>query len=109
MPGWEQWLAAHTKKQFDQQENQAFLVQSLMAARQADEQIQRQIAHLQLNQAVMLGQTQLWEVSLYPPRGAAGAPQWVVMPGINSREAANAALAQYPAYVVGPVRKVAGY
>jgi hypothetical protein len=108
-PGWEQWLAAHNKQQYEQQDEQAFLVQSLMAARQADEKIQQQIAQMQINQAVMLGTTQLWEVSLYPGRGVAGRPQWVVMPGINSREAQNAALAQYPGYVVGPVRKVAGY
>jgi SLA1 homology domain 1, SHD1 len=107
--GWEQWLAAHNKQQYEQQDEQAFLVQSLMAARQADEKIQQQIAQMQINQAVMLGTTQLWEVSLYPGRGVAGRPQWVVMPGINSREAQNAALAQYPGYVVGPVRKVAGY
>ena len=64
---------------------------------------------MQINQAVMLGTTQLWEVTLYPGRGAAGPPQWVVMPGLNSREAAANAVAKYPGYVPGPVRKVAGY
>jgi hypothetical protein len=108
-PGWEQWLAAHTKQQYEQASNQEFLVQSLMAARQRDEQIQQQIAQMQINQAVLLGTTQLWEVTLYPGRGMAGPPQWVVMPGINSREATVNALAKYPGYVAGPVRKVAGY
>jgi hypothetical protein len=108
-PGWDQWVAANTKKQWDQQDQQAFLVQSLAAARQRDEQIQQQIAQMQLNQAVLGGITQLWEVTLYPGRGVAGRPQWVVMPGINSREASANAVAKYPGYVPGPVRKVAGY
>ena len=43
-PGWEQWLAANSKKQYDQAATQEFLVQSLTAARQNDEQIQQQIA-----------------------------------------------------------------
>jgi hypothetical protein len=108
-PGWDQWLAANSKKQYDQAASQEFLVQSLMAARQHDEQIQQQIAQMQINQAVMLGTTQLWEVTLYPSRGMAGSPQWVVMPGLNSGEASANAIAKYPGYVAGPVRKVAGY
>jgi hypothetical protein len=108
-PGWQQWLEAQSKQQYDQAATQEFLVQSLMAARQRDEQIQQQVAQVQLNQAIMAGATSLWEVTLYPGRGTAGSPQWVVMPGINSREAAANALAKYPGYVPGPVRKVAGY
>lgn len=107
--GWNQWLAANSQQQYEQQDNQAFLLQSLAAARQRDQQIQQQIAQMQLNQAVVLGQTSLWEVTLYPGRRNAGRPQWVVMPGINSAEASRAALAQNPGYVAGPVRKVAGY
>ena len=108
-PGWDQWLTANSKKQYDQAASQEFLVQSLMAARQRDEQIQQQIAQMQINQAVMLGTTQLWEVTLYPGRGMAGSPQWVVMPGINSGEASQNAITKYLGYVAGPVRKVAGY
>jgi hypothetical protein len=108
-PLWEQWLAAQSKKQYDQAATQEFLVQSLTAARQRDEQIQQQIAQMQLNQAILSGATQLWEVTLYPGRGVAGSPQWVVMPGINSGEASANAIAKYPGYVAGPVRKVAGY
>lgn len=108
-PGWQQWLAAHSKQQYDQTSNQDFLVQSLMAARQRDEQIQQQIAQMQIHQAVVLGTTQIWEVTLYPGRGMAGPPQWVAMPGINSAEATANALAKFPGYVAGPVRKVAGY
>src|SRR5205085_12657673 len=65
-PGWDQWVAANANQQYEQQNNQAFLVQSLMAARQNDQQVQRQVAQLQLNQAVLLGNTSLWEVTLYP-------------------------------------------
>jgi hypothetical protein len=108
-PGWDQWLAANAKKQYDQAGSQEFLVQSLMAARQHDEQVQQQIAQMQLNQAVLLGTTQLWEVTLYPGRGMAGSPQWVAMPGVNSAQASANAIAKYPGYVVGPVRKIAGY
>ena len=108
-PGWERWIAADSKQQYDQQEDQSFLVQSLMAARQRDQQVQRQIAAMQLNQAVIAGATSLWEVTLYPARGNVGRPQWVVMPGVNSAQAASSALAQHPGYIAGPVRKVAGY
>jgi hypothetical protein len=108
-PGWEQWLAANSKKQYDQAATQEFVIESLMAARQQDQQIQQQVAQMQLNQAVLLGQTQLWEVTLYSGRGIAGSPQWVVESGINSAEAIKHALAKYPGYVAGPVRRVAGY
>lgn len=108
-PGWDQWLAAHSKQQNEQQEYQSFMVQSLMAARQRDAQIQQQIAQMQINQQILLGNTYLWEVTLYPGRGVVGRPQWVTVPAINSRIAINDALRQYPGYVAGPVRKVAGY
>jgi hypothetical protein len=47
-------------------------------------------------------------VTLYPAAGQGGPPLWVVMPGRDSRQATAAALAQYPGYVAGPVRRVAG-
>jgi hypothetical protein len=109
-PGWEEWLAAHQDQAYDRQEDQSFLLQSLAAARHRNQAVQRQIAMTQLNlQAVQAGVTSLWEVTLYPGRGAAGPPLWVVMPGRNSQQAAAAALANNPGYVAGPVRKVAGY
>jgi hypothetical protein len=108
-PGWEQWLAANSKKQYDQATMQEFLVQSLTAARQRDEQIQQQIAQMNLNQAVIAGATSLWEVTLYPGRGVAGSPQWVVMPARSSGEATAEALTKFPGYLAGPVRKVAGW
>jgi hypothetical protein len=108
-PGWDRWLLANSKKQYEQAFNQEFLIQSLMAARQRDQQIQQQIAQVQLNQAIYAGATSLWEVTLYPGRGTAGPPIWVVMPGVNSGLASAAAVRQHPGYVPGPIRKVAGY
>lgn len=108
-PGWDQWLLANSKQQYDQRSNQDFLLQSLMAARQRDEQIQQQIAQVQLDQAIFSGATSLWEVTLYPGRGVAGSPVWVTEAGINSQQASAAAMQKYPGYVRGPVRKVAGY
>ena len=66
--------------------------------------VQRQIAQVQLNQAVLAGVTSVWEVTLYPQ--GAGRPIWVTEAGVNSGEAAAAARQQYPGYAVGPVRKV---
>jgi hypothetical protein len=107
-PGWDAWVAAaNGEQQYDRQSEQSFMVQSLMAARQRDAQIQRQIAQVQLNQAVLAGLTSIWEVTLYPQ--GAGRPIWVTEPGVNSGEAVAAAQRQYPGYAVGPVRKVAGY
>lgn len=107
-PGWDAWAAASSGEQsYDRQSEQSFMLQSLMAARQRDAQIQHQIAQVQLNQAVLSGLTSVWEVTLYPQ--GAGRPIWVTEPGVNSGEAAAAARQQYPGYSVGPIRKVAGY
>ena len=47
-PGWEAWLAAHGSAKYDEQDQQAFLLQSLAAARQRDQEVQRAIATMQL-------------------------------------------------------------
>ncbi len=107
--GYDEWLAVHNRNEFDAEDERAFLLRSLAAARQRDSQVQRQIAMLQLQmQAVQTGLTSLWEVTLYPAAGRGGRPQWVVVPGRDSRQAVAAALQQHPGYVVGPVRRVAG-
>jgi hypothetical protein len=108
-PGWDAWAAAaeNDQQKYDRQSEQSFMVQSLMAARQRDQQVQRQIAQMQLNQAVLLGETSIWEVTLYPQ--GAGRPIWVTEPGVNSAQATEAARQQYPGYAVGPVRKLAGF
>ncbi|MGE3244564.1 MAG: SHD1 domain-containing protein [Pirellulales bacterium] len=101
-PGWEEWLAAH--EDFERQADSAFRLQSLAAAHQRDRLVNQQIAQTQLLlQAVQAGITSVWEVMLYPPRGM---PQSVVVYGRNSRDAANAALRQFPGARVGPIRRV---
>lgn len=106
---YDEWLTAHNGDDFDALDDRAFLLRSLAAARQRDSKVQRQIAMLQLQmQAVQTGLTSLWEVTLYPAAGRRGRPQWVVVPGRDSRQATAAALQQHPGYVVGPVRRVAG-
>jgi hypothetical protein len=107
-PGWEEWLAAHDN--FDRQSDMAFRLQSLAAAHQRDRQVNQQIAQTQLLlQAVQAGITSVWEVMLYPPRGSNGMPQSVVVYGRNSRDATNAALREFPGFIVGPIRRVSGF
>jgi hypothetical protein len=83
------------------------MLESLAAARQHDAEIKNRIATMQLGlEAVQAGITSLWEVTLYPARGNAGAPLWVVVPGRNSAQAVANAQSKNPGYVVGPVRRV---
>jgi len=106
-PGWEQWLKAHQDEDYENTDKQAFMLQAAAAARYRDQQVDRQIALMQLNlQAVQAGVTSLWEVTLYPAAAGVGPPLWVVMPGRNSGQATVAAMQANPGYVVGPVRRV---
>jgi hypothetical protein len=106
-PQWSEWQAAANKNDYAAQEDRAFLLRSLAAARQRDARVNRQIAHMQLGlQSVEAGITSLWEVTLYPAAGRGGRPQWVVVPGRNSRQATELALQRNPGYVAGPVRRV---
>jgi hypothetical protein len=103
---WDEWLAA-AEDGFEAQEDLSFLLQSLLAARYEDKLIQREIALLKLKlQAVEAGVTALWEVSLYPRPGHISLPQWVVVPGRDSRQATENALLQNPGFVAGPVRRI---
>ena len=107
-PGWNEWLSAHEGHDYEEREKHAFLLRSLAAARYRDKQVRREIAQMNLKlQAVPAGLTSLWEVTLYPPAGQVGPPQWVVVPGRDSRQATVAALGQFPGYAVGPIRRVA--
>jgi hypothetical protein len=108
-PRWSQWRAAGKKNDYAGQEDHAFLLRSLAAARFRNQQVQRDIAGMQLElQAVQAGVTSLWEVTLYPAAGRGGPPLWVVTPGRNSRQATQIAIEQNPGYVAGPVRRVGG-
>jgi len=106
-PGWDQWLKAHEAENYDDRGQQSFMLQAAAAARHQDQQVNRQIALMQLNmQAVQAGITSLWEVTLFPARANVGPPLWVVMPGRNSAQATAAALSANPGYAAGPVRRV---
>jgi hypothetical protein len=106
-PGWDEWLKANQEQNYDSTEDHSFMLQAAAAARYQDQQVNRQIALMQLNvQAVQAGLTSLWEVTLYPGRPGIGPPLWVVMPGRNSAQATTAALTANPGYVAGPVRRV---
>lgn len=102
-PGWQAWLAA--SGDYDTQEDRTLELQSLAGAYQQGAQMKRQVAQIQLGlQAVDVGLTSLWEVTLYPQGG--GQPLWVMAPGRDSRTAQANALANNPGYVVGPVRRL---
>jgi hypothetical protein len=103
--GWADWVA----KQHDAQlrMDHAFRLESFAAAHLQNQELQRQIAMIDLNlQAVRAGLTSIWEVTLYPLPGNPHPPIWVLMPGRNSTQASAAALMQHPGFVVGPVRRV---
>jgi hypothetical protein len=106
-PGWEEWVAAYGKKDYETAEDLGFLLRSLAAARQQDHEVKREIALLQIKmQAIEAGVTSLWEVTLYPVQGNAGPPLWVTSVGRNNVEATNAALERHPGHVAGPVRRL---
>jgi hypothetical protein len=105
--GFDEWLAAQRSDDYDKQQDHAFLLQSLAAARHRDQMVQREIALMNLKlQAVTAGLTSLWEVTLYPGAGHGGPPIWAVVPGRNSDQAKVAALQQWPGFFVGPIRRL---
>ncbi|MEZ6073487.1 MAG: SHD1 domain-containing protein [Pirellulales bacterium] len=106
-PGWDDWEAAWGRDDVNAAHEWAFLLESLAAARYHDRRVQREIAMLQLKlQAVDVGLTSLWEVTLYPLPGQHLPPQWVVVPGRDSRQATDTALQMNPGFAAGPVRRV---
>ena len=103
--GWEEWLAV--SESHDQRDDHAFRLESLAAEYSKDQQVDRQIALMQLNmQAIAAGVTSAWEVTLYPGPGNTSPPRWVVVSGRNSAQATAAAVTQNPGFVAGPVRRV---
>lgn len=106
-PGWNEWLAAHSKQDYESEDDHGFLLRSLAAARQQDQDLQREIALMQLTmQTIQAGVTSLWEVTLYPAAGQGGPPLWVVVTGRDSNQATFAAMEKNPGYVAGPVRRI---
>lgn len=104
-PGWESWLK--DVEDHEKRDDHAFRLQSLAASYQRDQQVQRQVAMMNLNmQAIQAGLTSAWEVTLYPGSGNPNPPRWVVTIARNSLDATNQALRQHPGYVSGPVRRI---
>ncbi|MGI9471007.1 MAG: SHD1 domain-containing protein [Rubripirellula sp.] len=82
-------------------------LQSLAATYQQDQQVNRQIAMMNLNmQAIQSGLTSAWEVTLYPVAGNPYPPRWVVTMGRNSEIATQLAVRQNPGFAPGPVRRI---
>jgi hypothetical protein len=82
-------------------------LQSLAAAYQQNQEVNRQIALMNLNmQAIQAGLTSAWEVTLYPVSGNPYPPRWVITMGRNSEVATQIALQENPGFVSGPVRRV---
>jgi hypothetical protein len=104
-PGWERWLA--TDQDIQKRNYEEFLLQAQAQAYSRDRAADRQIAQLELALlGTAAGVTNLWEVQLAPRPGVPGLPVTAVVPARDSRQAAAAALRQYPHYVVGPARKL---
>ena len=103
--GWKEWLAV--SESHDQRDDHAFRLESMAAEYSKNQQVDRQIALMQLNmQAIAAGVTSAWEVTLYPGRGNTSPSRWVVVSGRNSAQATAAAVTQNPGFVAGPVRRV---
>lgn len=106
-PSWDEWLDANSKMDYETEDDLGFLLRSFVAAREQDQEVNREIALMQLNmQAIEAGVTTLWEVTLYPVVGNPRPPLWVTATGRNNIEATNAALKANPGYVAGPVRRI---
>jgi hypothetical protein len=112
--GFAAWLKEHglpeqpqsASDYVDPNEHQLRL-QSLAAAYHQNQQINQQIAIMNLNlQAIQAGLTSAWEVTLYPVAGNPNPPRWVVTLGRNSEIATQIALQENPGFVPGPVRRV---
>lgn len=107
MAGWEDWLAANGQTETGRRAELSLALQARASESRQTEASQLRIAQLQLGMsAVNAGVTSLWEVTLYPGRGVAGSPVWTMAPGRDSRAATQAALAKYPGYTAGPVRRL---
>ncbi|TWT88208.1 hypothetical protein Mal64_16870 [Pseudobythopirellula maris] len=102
---YDEWVGS--QGDYESQQDAAFELQSLAAARHQDAEVSHQIGKLQLvAQAATAGITNVWEVTLYPNGPLNSAPQFVVVQGRDSRTATQNALQQYPGSSVGPVRKL---
>lgn len=104
-PGWDQWAAKNAT--WEQQQESELRLQTQAQSFQEGQAQTNQLLKMQLQmQAFQAGLFSLWEVVLYPGPGVGGWPLSVVVPGRDSRQAAEAALANNPGYTVGPIARV---
>ncbi len=104
-PGWDEWSSKHAT--FEQQQESELRLQTQAQSYQNSPDETNQVLKMQLQmQAYQAGLFSLWEVMLYPGPNMTGWPLYVVVPGRNSAQAAEAALTQNPGYTVGPISRV---
>ena len=106
-PQWDEWLAAHQANAVDDTEEKRQHSLYLQSQAAAYQQAQQKEAYQQ--EMLSAGVTSLWEVYLFPPPGVAAYPISVVVSARNSFDAGNIAGTNNPGYIVGPIRKFAGY
>lgn len=112
--GFDEWLAHHGDvmeddevPQFTKPNEHQIMLQSLAATYHHDQQVNQQIALMNLQlQQVQAGITSPWEVTLYPGPGNRNPPRWVVVYARDSQVATNLAIQQNPGFVVGPIRRL---
>jgi hypothetical protein len=100
-PGWEEWSSKHAT--FEQQQESELRLQTQAQGGTETNQLLKMQLQMQAYQA---GLFSLWEVMLYPGPNMSGWPLYVVVPGRNSAQAAEAALQKNPGYTVGPIARV---
>jgi hypothetical protein len=104
-PGWDEWAAKSAS--FEQQQETELRLQTQAQSFQENQSQTNQLLKMKLQmQAYQAGLFSLWEVTLYPGPGVSGWPLSVVVPGRDSRQAAEAALTNNPGYTVGPIARV---
>ncbi|MHB8861723.1 MAG: SHD1 domain-containing protein [Pirellulaceae bacterium] len=104
-PGWLAWQAADQES--SQRAEESLMLQARAEQYRRDQIADRQIALLQLQlQGYDAGLFSLWKVELIPGPQTPTWPLWVIVPGQNSAQARQTAMAQYPGYVARAVARV---
>ncbi|MDB4338794.1 SHD1 domain-containing protein [Rubripirellula sp.] len=112
--GFDEWLEYHDDEikedevpSFTDPNEHQIRLQSLAATYHRDQQVNQQIALMNLQlQQVQAGLTSAWEVTLYPVRGNTLPPRWVVVYARDSLIATNVAIQKNPGFVAGPIRRL---
>ncbi|MFO0911628.1 MAG: SHD1 domain-containing protein [Pirellulales bacterium] len=103
--GFSEWMNAQQDQ--DRRQDLAYRLEQFAAAYFQNQQLNRQIALINLNlQAINSGIVGAWEVTLYPAIGNPSPPMWVVVPARNSLQASEIALLQNPGFLAGSVRRL---